>query len=158
MFEHEWPFSFSVCIPSCFFSEWRLRRRLQKWYMLHFVSICILQYWISTYLTFSTRICTCINLFQIYSEECSNKGGTQDGSCANGYGVCCICKWLQWNFCYSVQPCNALLLCIWLLVTLRCGGSSSENCTYFESSGTAATGACRAQICPCSNNICQVSN
>ena len=25
-------------------------------------------------------------------EECSNKGGTEDGSCASGYGVCCICK------------------------------------------------------------------
>ena len=52
---------------------------------------------------------------------------------------------------------NALLSYFLLIVTLRCGGSSSENCTYFESSGTASTGACRAQICPCSNNICQVS-
>ena len=24
--------------------------------------------------------------------ECSNRGGTQDGTCANGYGVCCIGK------------------------------------------------------------------
>merc|ERR1711963_276134 len=33
---------------------------------------------------------------------------------------------------------------------------TSEKCSYFESSGTASTGACRAQICPCSNNICQL--
>ena len=26
-------------------------------------------------------------------EECSSKGGTNDGSCASGYGVCCVCKY-----------------------------------------------------------------
>jgi hypothetical protein len=26
------------------------------------------------------------------TEECSNKGGTSSGSCADGFGVCCICK------------------------------------------------------------------
>ena len=26
-------------------------------------------------------------------EECSSKGGTNDGSCASGYGVCCLCKY-----------------------------------------------------------------
>ena len=42
----------------------------------------------------SITSCT-VSVFQICSEECSNKGGTQDGSCANGYGVCCICKWIM---------------------------------------------------------------
>ena len=28
----------------------------------------------------------------IFREECSNKGGTEDGDCAQGYGVCCTCK------------------------------------------------------------------
>ena len=41
-------------------------------------------------------------------------------------------------------------------VTSRCGATSSENCTYFESSG-AESGACRLKICKCSSNICQVS-
>ena len=27
-----------------------------------------------------------------FSEECSNKGGTNEGSCASGFGVCCSCK------------------------------------------------------------------
>jgi len=27
------------------------------------------------------------------SEECSDRGGVSDGSCADGYGVCCICKY-----------------------------------------------------------------
>ena len=28
-----------------------------------------------------------------YRQECSDKGGTNDGSCAEGYGVCCTCKY-----------------------------------------------------------------
>lgn len=64
------------------------------------------------------------------SEECSNKGGTNGGSCASGFGVCCI-------------------------FSLGCGGSSSENCTYFESN-SVGTGDCKAKICKCSSDICQV--
>ena len=26
------------------------------------------------------------------SEECSSRGGTNDGQCASGFGVCCTCK------------------------------------------------------------------
>ena len=26
------------------------------------------------------------------AEECSDKGGKSDGSCADGYGVCCVCN------------------------------------------------------------------
>merc|ERR1719225_1842890 len=65
------------------------------------------------------------------AEECSNKGGTNAGSCASGFGVCCT-------------------------FTLGCGGSSSENCTYFDSATTVATGSCKAKICPCNDNICQM--
>merc|ERR1711990_179234 len=65
------------------------------------------------------------------AEECSNKGGTNGGSCASGFGVCCT-------------------------FTLNCGGTSSENCTYFDSSTSVNTGACRARICPINTNICQI--
>lgn len=37
-----------------------------------------------------------------------------------------------------------------------CGSTSSENCTYFEVNG-ANSGACRAKICKCSSDICQVN-
>ena len=33
-----------------------------------------------------------IFILSLYSEECSNKGGTNAGSCASGFGVCCTCK------------------------------------------------------------------
>jgi len=64
------------------------------------------------------------------TEECSNKGGTNGGSCASGFGVCCI-------------------------FSAGCGSTSSENCTYFEVNG-ANSGACRAKICKCSSDICQI--
>lgn len=65
-----------------------------------------------------------------YTEsECQTKDGTASGSCAEGYGVCCV-------------------------FSLRCGGSSSENNTYFQSTGTD-TGSCNVQICP-REHICQL--
>lgn len=65
------------------------------------------------------------------TEECEDKGGTASGSCAEGYGVCCI-------------------------FTLGCGATKAENMTYFESSGGSPTGACNAKICKCKENICQL--
>lgn len=64
------------------------------------------------------------------SEECSSRSGSNGGSCANGYGVCCT-------------------------FTLGCGGTSSQNCTYFQSGGQEV-GQCRLKICPCGDNICQL--
>ena len=31
-------------------------------------------------------------------------------------------------------------------VSIGCGGSASQNCTYFESSGTPSAGQCSAQV------------
>ena len=28
----------------------------------------------------------------IFREECSSRGGTSEGTCASGFGVCCTCK------------------------------------------------------------------
>merc|ERR1712165_251139 len=64
------------------------------------------------------------------TEECSDKGGTSIGSCAEGYGVCCT-------------------------FSIGCGGSSSENCTYIEITSPSA-GKCTPQICPTTSNICQI--
>merc|ERR1719330_1149957 len=66
------------------------------------------------------------------AEECSVKGGTTDGSCAAGFGVCC-------------------------LFSLSCGGSASQNQTYLvQSSVTTLTNPCTYTICPCSSNICRI--
>ena len=40
-------------------------------------------------------------------------------------------------------------------VTVGCGATISENCTYFEASGLGS-GECNTMLCPCSSNICQV--
>jgi len=74
----------------------------------------------------STRNGTCYT-----SEECESRGGTNAGSCASGYGVCCT-------------------------FSISCNARSSENCTYFESPAQLGAGTCRATICPCTSNICQL--
>jgi len=64
-------------------------------------------------------------------QECSNKNGLNAGSCAQGFGVCCV-------------------------FVANCGQSLAENCTYFSSSGGESAGACSIEICPCSTGICQM--
>merc|ERR1712020_261950 len=65
--------------------------------------------------------------------ECENIGGTKDGTCADGFGVCCI-------------------------VILTTSGSSSVNNTYiYKASGTTySAGDHKYTICPCSTNICRI--
>merc|ERR1739844_185941 len=66
------------------------------------------------------------------AEECTSKGGTNDGSCASGFGVCCT-------------------------FALSCGKSSSENQTYLvQASATSLTSPCTYTICKCSTNICRI--
>jgi len=59
------------------------------------------------------------------AEECTDKGGIASGTCADGYGVCCI-------------------------ITLACGGRTSENCTYLSQASTTTppAGGCTYEICP----------
>jgi len=77
--------------------------------------------------TGTTRNGTCFT-----AEECSNIGGTNEGSCASGFGVCCISS-------------------------LACGGSSSTNNSYIvQGSVTTLTSPCTYKICPCSTDICRI--
>ena len=46
-----------------------------------------------------------------FSEECSNKGGVNAGSCASGFGVCCTCKYIFLQFCII-----SMVLIIYLLI------------------------------------------
>eukprot|EP00095_Tigriopus_kingsejongensis_P007971 maker-scaffold135_size322082-snap-gene-2.13 protein:Tk07971 transcript:maker-scaffold135_size322082-snap-gene-2.13-mRNA-1 annotation:"hypothetical protein KGM_18655" len=41
-------------------------------------------------------------------------------------------------------------------VSLGCGGSSSENCTYLTQTSTTSSGSCVYNICKCSSNICRI--
>merc|ERR1711874_488942 len=66
------------------------------------------------------------------SAECSDKGGTSSGSCADGFGVCCT----------------------FLLTT--CGKSSSENNTYWTGSSPTTGQTCDLTICPTSDDICSI--
>jgi len=64
-------------------------------------------------------------------QECKDRGGTESGSCAEGFGVCC-------------------------LISLSCGGSSHDNNTYLVKSSVTAGTTCSYQICPASSKICRI--
>jgi len=66
------------------------------------------------------------------SAECSDKGGTSSGSCADGFGVCCT-----------------------FLVT-TCGQSTSENITYWTQPTTVSSGTCSLTVCPINDDICSI--
>lgn len=65
------------------------------------------------------------------SAECSNLGGTTDGTCADGFGVCCI-------------------------VRIAIGKSTSQNNSYLYIASTIADGAHTFEVCPCSDDICRI--
>jgi len=69
------------------------------------------------------------------SEECSSRDGVSSGSCAEGYGVCCV-------------------------ISISCGSTSAENCTYISQTAStspavspAGSGVCSYTICPISSDI-----
>lgn len=67
------------------------------------------------------------------STECTSKGGSASGTCAKGFGVCCV-------------------------FTLGCGGTSSENCTHLVQSGPSnpTSNSCTFTLCKCASNICRI--
>jgi len=70
------------------------------------------------------------------STECSSNGGTAYGSCAAGFGVCCVFS------------------------TSTCGTTISKNCTYITNpgfpSGYTTTGTCTFTVSKMSSEICQL--
>merc|ERR1711884_122546 len=64
------------------------------------------------------------------SSECLSRGGTQDGSCASGFGTCCS-------------------------FINECESTTSQNGTYFVSPSSLPL-VCSLMITPLNDNICQV--
>merc|ERR1711997_1069711 len=81
----------------------------------------------------STTLGTCLT-----SSECTSRSGTASGSCAAGFGVCCVVS------------------------TSTCGASVSTNITYIRNPGypssvtPTSTGSCTTTIRKVSDNICQL--
>lgn len=75
----------------------------------------------------STRMGTCYT-----SDECSRRNGSPSGTCANGFGVCC-------------------------LISLSCGQTSSDNNTYItETTSPSGVTVCDYNICKASSDICRI--
>ena len=76
-------------------------------------------------------------------QQCIDKGGSSAGNCAEGFGVCCLCKIHLikegggsnfWNFLLVTIIYNANTIQIYLVV-LGCNSQSSENGTFFTNTG-----------------------
>jgi len=63
-------------------------------------------------------------------DECSSLGGSAEGACANGFGVCCYLE-------------------------VTCGGTTSVNNTYFKIDNSVYS-PCVLDICKMQDNICQI--
>lgn len=91
-----------------------------------------------TIVSFKNDVCTSTsgNNGTCYSSnDCSTLGGTSSGTCASGFGVCC-------------------------LFTATCGASTAVNGTYFQNEGYPSTfdsvGSCQLTINKCSDSVCQL--
>lgn len=91
--------------------------------------------------TFPNNQCTAKSDTTMYgtcytSSECSNKGGTVDGNCAAGFGVCCT---------FTIST---------------CGIGITQNCTYITNpsypSTYTTTGTCAHTVTPINSDICQL--
>ena len=103
-----------------------------------------------------------------FSQECSSKDGTSAGSCADGFGVCCTCKYTTPNISKIERKCILLYIYIYiyiytaityiqsvLVVFDTCGKTSSENLTVWTQPTTVSDGTCSLTICP-NEDICSV--
>lgn len=70
--------------------------------------------------------------------ECTSRGGSADGNCASGFGVCCT------------------------FTKSTCGSTVSQNCTYVQNPGYSSsytvttTTSCSYSVAPISSDICQI--
>lgn len=65
------------------------------------------------------------------ANECNLKGGSSGGTCASGFGVCCVFE-------------------------RGCGAAIAENNTYFTTSSFTGGSSCSLKVCKCSTNVCQL--
>ena len=70
------------------------------------------------------------------TSECNDKGGSADGNCAAGFGVCCT------------------------FLANTCGSTVSQNCTYVQNpsypSAYTTAGSCEYSVMPLNSDICQL--
>merc|ERR1712106_204340 len=92
---------------------------------------------------FPNEVCTSLSSTTINgtcytTSECSSKGGSADGNCAAGFGVCCV------------------------ISTNSCGATITANTSYIRNPGypsaytPTGTGTCSFTINKCCSDICQL--
>ena len=135
-----------------------MHRQHQEWNMFHQVST---NYKIMNYLTFQVSI---FNNAPTHRQECSSMGGTEDGTCAEGFGVCCLSKSHFLNHSDKIVLCDLLYHIIYCVSgVMGCNSdSSSQNITFIEqtsiSDPSSFTARCQYTICPCSSGMWSTRN
>ena len=87
------------------------------------------------------------------SNECLDIGGTADGTCASGFGVCCVLQVQinQYTFISSIQHC---------FIQYNCGSKTNYNSTYFANNNYPSTfntiGQCSISVEKVSTDVCQL--
>jgi len=91
-----------------------------------------------TIVSFKNDACTSLtgnNGTCFSARDCDSQGGVKSGTCASGFGVCC-------------------------LFSATCGGVTAINGTYFQSSGYPSTydsvGSCQLTVNKCAESVCQL--
>lgn len=91
-----------------------------------------------TIVSFKNDACTSLtgnNGTCFSARDCDSQGGVKSGTCASGFGVCC-------------------------LFSSTCGGVTTINGTYFQSIGYPSTydsvGSCQLTINKCAESVCQL--
>lgn len=91
------------------------------------------------------------------SEDCYRRGGTADGTCASGYGSCCVCKYFfNINLTNFKKNKNNT---VYFLVIASCGSMTAENGTYFVNQGYPSrfdgTASCQLTVVKSHPDVCQ---
>jgi len=91
-----------------------------------------------TIVSFKNDACTSqtgVNGTCFSARDCESQGGIKSGTCASGFGVCC-------------------------LFSSTCGGVTNINGTYFQSTGYPSTydsvGSCQLTVNKCADSVCQL--
>ncbi|TRY80030.1 hypothetical protein TCAL_16034 [Tigriopus californicus] len=84
----------------------------------------------------------------------AGKSGTPSGTCAQGFGVCCTCKMMGPRAGLAFSNFHLAMI----LVTIGCGATTSQNCTYLTQTTTTnpAADPCIFTICKESPHICRI--
>lgn len=94
------------------------------------------------------------------ADECNLRRGIPSGPCAEGHGICCVCKSVTFFIIEKLIKPNRYQWAMPYLVMSTCGEIARYNGTYFVNPNHPdpyeETGSCQLTINKISSDICQI--